>query len=445
MRRRAFLFSACAVLAGGAVVGTELLLRRQPVAPVVEATGERWACPMMDYIGTHPGACPVCGMQMERMTAGDLSREQQRRMDLRTVVAALGPAVVTVRAAGAAEYDERFSTTVTARIGGRIVKRHEATFGCCQEVEAGAPIVDLYSPEAFQAQAELRAAIAAGDGRLAKVIEERFARWNLAHVAAAIRAGVEPVDTVEIRSPVAGQAFLDDQAMVNTALMVGTEVRPDAPLLKLVDPSRLTLVVHVPETKARFLRENQPVILTSDELGDLPEVKAVVGRVSNEINPLIRAREVRIYLNDGRKKLLPGSLVTVRVRGVLTADLGPADPADEATWGRFVLIPKEAVLSTGVRHVAWRAAERTDSGAQRFELAQLALGPRIEGDDGVDRFIVRAGLQAGDEVAARGAFLIDSQAQLAGSPSLLFPDGAVQRSAVPASAPAASAHDGHVH
>jgi Cu(I)/Ag(I) efflux system membrane fusion protein len=38
---------------------------------------------------------------------------------------------------------------------------------------------------------------------------------------------------------------------------------------------------------------------------------------------------------------------------------------------------------------------------------------------------VRAGLEAGDEVATQGVFLIDSQAQLAGTPSLLFPKGAV--------------------
>jgi Cu(I)/Ag(I) efflux system membrane fusion protein len=38
---------------------------------------------------------------------------------------------------------------------------------------------------------------------------------------------------------------------------------------------------------------------------------------------------------------------------------------------------------------------------------------------------VRAGLRPGDEVATQGLFLIDSQAQLAGTPSLLFPTGAV--------------------
>ncbi len=31
-----------------------------PAAP----SGERWACPMKDFIGNGPGPCPVCGMKM---------------------------------------------------------------------------------------------------------------------------------------------------------------------------------------------------------------------------------------------------------------------------------------------------------------------------------------------------------------------------------------------
>ncbi len=423
-------------IGGGAMAlipDTALFVPR--VASPVTATGERWACPMMDYIGDHPGECPVCGMRLDRVTAGEITREQARRMQLETAAVTAGPAIVTVRAAGSAEYDDRFSATIISRIAGRIVKRHEATFGCCSEIEAGAAVVDLYSPEAFQAQAELAAAIRAGDQGLIAGIEERFVRWNLSHVAAAIRAGKAPSDTVEIRSPFAGQAWLDDQEMVNKALMVGNQVTADQPLLKVVDAARLTLVVHVPETRARFLRVGQRVDLASDDAGDLPEVQATVGRVANEINPTIRTREVRIFLNDGRRRLLPGSLVTARIRGVLAADFTAADPQEESTWGRFTLVPKDAVLSTGVRSIAWKVDGVTDGGAQRFAIAPLALGPRIEGDDGSDRFIVRAGLAPGDVVAARGAFLIDSQAQLAGAPSLLFPDGAM----------ATPTMGGHVH
>lgn len=427
MRWNAPLSAAAGLLAGAALVaaipaGSFFVAHGHDAAGA--PTGERWACPMMDYIGSKPGSCPVCGMTMERVTAGELTREQQRRMGARTVTVAEGPATAVVRAYGAAEYDDRFSQVVIARVGGRIVKRHDATFGCCQEVAVGDPIIDLYSPEAFQAQGELAAAIKAGSAELAAAIEERFARWNLAHVAAAIRAGKPPVDTVTIFSPVGGQAYLDDQDMVNATLMVGSEIKPDMPLIKLVDPHRLTLVFHVPEPRAHFLRAGQRVLLSSDDAGDLPEVEAVVGRVANELDAQIRAREVRVHLADGRRRILPGALLNARIQAVLGPDLQPADPVDRSTWGIFPLVPKTAVLSTGVRHIAWRVKSRRPDGSVQFEPVQVALGPRLEGEDGEDRWVIRAGLKAGDEIAAQGLFLIDSQAQLAGTPSLLYPDGA---------------------
>ena len=412
------------------------------------ATGERWACPMMDFIGNKPGACPVCGMQFERVTSGEITHEQQRRMGVQTVTVAAGPATVVVRAYGAAEYDDRFSQVVIARVGGRIVKRHEATFGCCQEVLVGDPIVDLYSPEAFQAQGELAAAVRGGNSELVTALEARFARWNLSSVAQAIKEGKPPSDTVTILSPVAGQAYLDDQTMVNNTLMVGAEISADMPLLKLVDPARLVLVFHVPEPRAHFLREGQRVRLSSDDLGELPDIDAVVGRVSNELNTQIRAREVRVHLAGGRRHLLPGSLLNARIQAVLGPDLTPADPGDPSTWGSFPLVPKTAILSTGVRSVAWRVKGRSSSKAVQFEPVSIALGPRLEDEDGNDRYVIRAGLQAGDEVATQALFLIDSQAQLAGSASLLFPDGAMGTSgaaAIPASTSAPAALPAHQH
>lgn len=383
----------------------------------------RWACPMMDFIGTHPGTCPVCGMELKLVTAGEITREQARRMGVQLATLASGPAQVTVHASGTAAYDNRLTRVVIARVPGRIVRRHQATAGCCQEVAAGEPVVDLYSPEAFQAQHELQAALKLGDSRLAEAISDRLTRWNLAPLAEAIRAGKPPVDTVTITTPFAGQVLLDDAGMVDETLMVGKEVAADTPLLRLVDPGRLTLVLQVPETRAAFLREGQRVDLSSDDRGPLPEVSARIGRIGNEIRPDTRSVEVRIYLDGARGLIRPGSLLGARIRAVLGPDLRPADPDDRSTWGSFTLIPASAVLSTGVRDIAWRLENRDEEGRQRFAIAPLALGPRLEDDAGGDSFIVRAGLVAGDRVAAQGAFLIDSQAQLAGNASLLFPLG----------------------
>ncbi len=91
------LIGLAGLLVGGGAVALlpRNILFVTPVAGQENAagpTGERWACPMMDFIGNRPGDCPVCGMQMTRVTAGELTREQQRRMDVQLATVTSGPA-----------------------------------------------------------------------------------------------------------------------------------------------------------------------------------------------------------------------------------------------------------------------------------------------------------------------------------------------------------------
>lgn len=387
-------------------------------------TGERWACPMMDFIGTKPGTCPVCGMDLSRVTAGELTREQAKRMGVQLVAIEEGPAIATVRAYGAVRYDDRTEQVVVARIAGRVVKRHPSALHPGLMVKMGDPLVDLYSPEVFAAQGELAAAIKLGDAGMTKSVTDRFARWNLGHVAEAIAKGDAPADTVTIRSPYAGRVVVAEEMGKEGMVKIGAEVMPDKPLVRLLDPSAFMVVVHVPEPRARMIREGQRVEIASDDVGELPDVAASVSWVAPELNPEIRAREIHLHLRDPNNRLLPASLISARFKAVLGPDLKPADPDDQSTWGRFPLVPASAVLSTGVRNIAWKIQKIEADGRQRFAIAPLVLGQRLEDDNGNDRFVVRAGLVAGDQVAAQGVFLIDSQAQLAGSPSLLFPVGA---------------------
>src|SRR5688572_27650273 len=146
MRSPALIFAAAGLALGAgliAVLPRDALFSvsgQHDHAAEAAVPGERWACPMMDFIGNKPGDCPVCGMKMTKVTAGELTREQQRRMDVQLARVTEGPAVITVRAYGAADYDHRYTTVVIPRVGGRIMKRHQATAGCCEEVAAGAPI-----------------------------------------------------------------------------------------------------------------------------------------------------------------------------------------------------------------------------------------------------------------------------------------------------------------
>jgi membrane fusion protein, copper/silver efflux system len=414
------------VVLGAAVVFTlpnKIIFHENLIAEqVTENSGDRFACPMLDFIGRAPGLCPVCGMKMDKVTAGALSREQMTRMGVELTTVGKGPAEITVHAAGLAEYDHRFTTVVIPRVSGRIVRRYDATFGCCTDVAADEPMIDLYSPEAFAAQGELKTAVTLQDKKLIDALRERFVRWNLTAYADKIIAGGEPLDTVTITTPVGGQVWLEMLDQVDEDLLVGREVKADEPLIRLINPQRMTMIVHIPETRADFVREQQAVTLIAEDRGPLTQVKAMVNRLAREIDPQTRTVEARIYISGASDQVRPGALITARFSGTWR------DP-EKPTEKEFILVPKSAVLSTGVRHVAWKAMGKPRQGKQEFSPASLWLGPRIEQADGNDYFIVRGGLEVGDRIATHGAFLIDAQAQLAGKQSLFFPVGAADSSA----------------
>ena len=109
-RRSTLILLGIAFLLG---LGTMFVLPRawvftpQQALDVGREPGVRWACAMMDYIADTRGngICPVCGMKLERISAGALNEEQRRRMGVETVTVTEGYAKVTIRAYGAARYD----------------------------------------------------------------------------------------------------------------------------------------------------------------------------------------------------------------------------------------------------------------------------------------------------------------------------------------------------
>jgi Cu(I)/Ag(I) efflux system membrane fusion protein len=95
---------------------------------------------------------------------------------------------------------------------------------------------------------------------------------------------------------------------------------------------------------------------------------------------------------------------------------GPAKP------GRVLAVPASAVLDTGTRKVAYRQTK--DGG---YELAEVQVGPRCEGRNESGQaesyYPLLRGLREGDRVVIRGGFLLDSQRQIEGMPSLFYPQG----------------------
>ena len=85
-------------------------------------------------------------------------------------------------------------------------------------------------------------------------------------------------------------------------------------------------------------------------------------------------------------------------------------------------IPVSAVLDTGRRQIAYRL---TQDGT--YELIELKLGSRAQAVDDAgkrrDYYLVLDGLEENAQVVVQSGFLLDSQRQIEGMPSLLYPSG----------------------
>jgi len=113
----------------------------------------------------------------------------------------------------------------------------------------------------------------------------------------------------------------------------------------------------------------------------------------------------------------PGACSICGVPLVPATELGFTD--NPSLMPEALVVPRDAVLMAGSSSVVYAETE-----PGRFEIRQVVLGPVVDGD-----VVVVAGLAAGDEVARRGNFLIDSQMQLVGNPSLIDPTRAVATAA----------------
>jgi Cu(I)/Ag(I) efflux system membrane fusion protein len=122
----------------------------------------------------------------------------------------------------------------------------------------------------------------------------------------------------------------------------------------------------------------------------------------------------------------------------------PGRSAGEHDAGAHPLaVPVTAVLDSGVRKLVY--VERAKG---RYAPVEIVTGPRTD-----DAYPVLSGLREGDRVVVRGNFLLDSQSQIRGLPSLFYAEGQAaasghQHGSAPTSAPpgggaTAPAHGAH--
>ncbi|MCS6913769.1 MAG: efflux RND transporter periplasmic adaptor subunit [Myxococcales bacterium] len=362
----------------------------------------QWHCPMHpSYVSERPGSCPICGMDLVRLqrppeeapatgSAGlapvTIGPERRQLIALRTVRVRRGPLSGTIRTIGRVAYDETRVHHIHARFEAYIERLYADFTG--KYVRKGEPLVSLYSPELLAAEQEYLLALraqregnASGGGLdLVQAARQKLLLWNIspADIAVLEQSG-QPSPTRKLYAPTSGY-------IVQKTAVHGMRVRPEDSLFDIVDLSRMWVLADLYEYELPRLRLGQKGRMTlSYWPGRTWEGK--VTYIYPSVDAKTRTIKVRLEVDNPHHELKAEMFADV----VLFVE-----PR------QVLVVPEDAVIDTGKRHVVFRAL-----GGGRLLPREVTTGDRADG-----LVEIRAGLEEGDEVASGANFLLDSESRL---------------------------------
>jgi RND family efflux transporter MFP subunit len=368
-----------------------------PVAGTQPAKRQLWTCSMHpQVIREGPGECPICHMQLTPMNdsrgaSGDLAVTidpvVEQNMGVRTTTIGKGKLLQRLRAVGYIEEPEPLHRDINLRVNGWIEKLYANIDGMA--IEKDRPFFDLYSPELTVAIDELIAARkqldrGAGDANATALMDSsrrKLLQYGLqpSQLDALAKLDIAPT-TIPILAPLGGHLT---QKLVND----GAAVKSGDLVLRIAARDRMWVDAQIYEQQIPLVHDGQTAFVTTSSLPG----KRIEGRVMfihPHLDPQTRTAMARIEIPNEGMHLRQGMFASVE----LMTDAGEA-----------LLIPREAVIDTGVRQIALVAA-----GGGRFEPRELKLGRA--GDAGTIE--VLDGLGDGETVVLSGQFLLDSESRL---------------------------------
>lgn len=358
--------------------------------------------------GTPPSAVPSGASSPDVVVT--LTPDATERAGIVLAKVTEGRAGAALRLPGVVEANAYKQVVVTPLVAGRVT-RVLAELG--QNVRAGQPMAEVFSPEVAEAETRFVSARAELDAherelkRTEKLVEigsasrqelERLhaehtakstavesarSRLQLLGLSAAAIAGLGPGKDVgavaTVPAPIAGVVT---ERAVNTGLNVETSTK----LFTIVDLSTVWVVADAYEKDFAHVHVGVPATVTTKASPDA----ALEGRVSYidpQVNAETRTAKVRVEVPNRRQELRLGMFVDVSI--------------DAAGGGTVPLIPRTAVQNVGDRTVVY-VADTEQPG--RFVEREVRLGDRAGND-----VAVISGVETGDTIVADGSFAIRAE------------------------------------
>lgn len=439
----------------------------------VSASSVDYICPMMcTPPQQEPGRCPVCAMELVPATnsgGGDSQSVQldpaaRRIANIKTATVQSVPASQTIQAVGKLTYNEGAMKTIAAWVPGRIEKLYADYTGVV--VKEGDHLALVYSPELYTGQVELLLAQKTQNANSSIVRSRSFLTDGSIYKSARqrlIENGMteEQIQQVEQSGEANSRIHLCAPAsgtVIEKMAVEGEYVKEGQPIYKLADLTTIWLKLELYPEDAALIRYAQKVEIT---VQSLPR-RTFSGRVAfidPQVNETTRTVGVRVVMDNPQGVLKIGDYANASIATGGTSEfvadakvydaelagkwLSPQHPqivrnepglcplsglelVSAEAYGfvsspleteDMLVVPRNAVLMAGNSSVVY---VETEPG--RFEIRRVTLG-HLAGEE----IVVLEGLSEGENVATSGNFLIDSQMQLAGNPSLIDPSRAIPK------------------
>ena len=326
---------------------------------------------------------PPAGSTPPNVVPVKLSFDRIQSIGVRTSVAESRVVSSPIRVTAVVAAPEQSAAQVHVRTPGFVERVSVRETGVL--VRAGQELLAVYSPEVYQAETEMCAALRFGDAGADSVSASRR-RLELLGVPGytidEVLATRTPSRTYPVLAPSGGFVVKKD-------VVLGAYAQPETTLYDILDLSRVYVVADVFQSEVGAVE-------VGTEATYHPQAAEVaypsrVDLVYPQLDVRARTTRVRMQLANPGFVLRPGQYGTVDIsRRPRTA----------------VVVPRDAVIDTG--QVAYVFL---DGGEGTYQPRVIKLGSSVAAD-GIE---VREGLSAGERVVSSAAFLIDSESRLRAS------------------------------
>jgi Cu(I)/Ag(I) efflux system membrane fusion protein len=355
-----------------------------------------WTCSMHPQVRMDsPGVCPICNMDLIKKIADEkpetsseadmtnmvtLSGNKQVLANVSTIVVKKENLQEQLTAYSYLDFVENNRKTISARFNGRIEKLFVDKTG--DYIKKGQRLFEIYSPDLVQAQNEYLIALnnPSNSTSLLKASKKKLEIFGLTSEQIQVLEKTKEINlTLTYYSPISG-------TVIEKKVQEGVYVNEGTAIYDVAELSTLWNIAEVYENNLNAVKVGSSVKL---------HLRAYPGEEFN-------GRVTFIY------PVINSQTRTVKVRSEFSSLGGRLKPQMygetifNRAGGQGLLVPSDAVIIAGKRAVVWAKA-----GDGMFEARSVIIGNRFG-----DKYHVVSGLNEGDEIAATGGFLIDSESQL---------------------------------